>query len=267
MMKWRNGFIAFGVIGALLPPSPVEAACSDWNASGEFTFVQTNGYRPKFTLSQTGSEIHGTAVYDGIYYGTARIPVTASVDGNIKGDAFEVTAYWNNDTTGVYSGRIGAQGRIEGSTYDKRHPDAMALWHSEPTINCGPPPPSAPSPRGSTPGPKIPSGLQRQGGELMNKAGEQSRYHCNAYANSAVAAAKEGLRLSCGFTGARWSPEIGGHLNWCLALGGDHTLPNSEEAARAEGLGDCRAKIEARGKILTRPPAAANDSLFKVKPK
>jgi hypothetical protein len=256
--------MAFGVFGAMLPPSIVEAACAEWNASGEFTFVQTNGYRPKFTLRQTGSEIHGTAVYEGLYLGTVRVPVTASVDGNINGDAFEVTAYWNNDTTGVYSGHIGAQGRIEGSTYDKRHPDVMALWHSEPTIGCGPT--ALPGPGSPFPGPGGAFGLQeRQGGLIQDGGGRAQSRYCDAYANGAVAAAKEGLQLECGFTGARWSADASGHLNWCLSLGGDHTLPSSEEAARAEGLGDCRART-ARGQVITRPPRR-NDSLFKMTPK
>ena len=125
-------------VGLILTPSSVEAGCSDWNATGEFTFVQTNGYNPTFKLNQTGSDIHGTAGYPH-YYNPNSAPVTASVDGYIQGDNFEVTAYWNNGTAGVYSGRIGGRGRIEGSTYDKRHPDAMARWYSEPTLSCGPP--------------------------------------------------------------------------------------------------------------------------------
>ncbi len=50
-------------VGLILTPSSVEAGCSDWNATGEFTFVQTNRYSPTFKLNQTGSDIHGTAEY------------------------------------------------------------------------------------------------------------------------------------------------------------------------------------------------------------
>ena len=246
-------------VGVMLPPPPVEAGCSGWNATGDFTFVQTNGYSPKFKLHQTGSDIHGTAEYIGIYYGTAHVPVTASVDGYIQGDNFEVTAYWNNDTAGVYSGRIGGQGRIEGSTYDKRHPDAMARWHSEPTLSCGPPV-AAPA-----------SGPAAKWKEKVKSADDATNPkppipYCDNYAASAVAAAKESLRLNCGFTGPRWSDAIGGHLNWCLSLGGDRTVPSSEEAARDEGLGACRAKIAARQKIITEQPAGATDRLFEMKP-
>jgi len=250
-------------VGVMLSPSPVEAGCSDWNATGEFTFVQTNRYSPKFKLNQTGSDIHGTAEYKILDYNLNGRPVTASVDGYIQGDNFEVTAYWNNDTAGVYSGRIGAQGRIEGSTYDKRHPDAMARWHSEPTLSCGPPvaaPASGPA-----------AEWEKRAKSAADAAQPRNNPkppipYCDNYAASAVAAAKESLRLNCGFTGPRWSDVIGGHLNWCLALGGDRTAPSSEEAARAEGLGACRAKIAARQKVITEEPAGATDRLFQMKP-
>ena len=252
-------------VGLILTSSSVEAGCSDWNATGEFTFVQTNGYNPTFKLNQTGSDIHGTAGYPH-YYNPNSAPVTASVDGYIQGDNFEVTAYWNNGTAGVYSGRIGGRGRIEGSTYDKRHPDAMARWYSEPTLSCGPPvaaPASGPAAEAAK---KI-----KEDAEAAERANQipnpnPNPPYCDTYAASAVAAAKESLRLNCGFTGARWSDAIGGHLKWCRALGGDRTVPSSEEAARAEGLGACRAKIAARQKVITEQPAGATDRLFQMKP-
>jgi len=49
----------------------------------------------------------------------------------------------------------------------------------------------------------------------------------------------------------------------CMSLGGDHTLPNSEKAARVQGLGECRAKTP-KGQIITQPPGA--DKFSKMKP-
>ena len=59
---------------------------------------------------------------------------------------------------------------------------------------------------------------------------------------------------------------LGGTYNWCFALGGDQTTPSWGEAAGAEGLGACRAKIAARRKVLTEQPAGATDRLFQMKP-
>ena len=123
----RIGSVSIALLGlsinvcfAMLLPSAAQAVCSQWDMSGEWLFVQTNVTYPSFTLQQTGTELQGSARYR--YYDEDRsrfVDVSASVDGAINGDSFEVTAYWNNGTTGLYTGKIGPQGRIQGSTYDK----------------------------------------------------------------------------------------------------------------------------------------------------
>ena len=76
--------------------------------------------------------------------------VHASVDGAIDGDSFEVTAYWDNGTTGLYTGKVGSRGRVEGTTYDKQHPQTMAHWYTDRTAPCLPSS-SGTSARGATP--------------------------------------------------------------------------------------------------------------------
>lgn len=122
----------------MLPPSASPAAaCSQWDVTGVWKFVQTNDTSPEFTLLLTENGLKGSAVYwyeynDSGYY----FPRRASVDGSINGDSFEVTAYWDNGTTGVYTAKIGPQGRIQGSTYDKQHPQTRADFYSDRLANC-----------------------------------------------------------------------------------------------------------------------------------
>lgn len=149
------GFFSVSAVCAV----PAHAECAQWDASGKLTAVQNNGFRADFTLTQGGSELHGTAshIWDA---GSGPFTITGSVDGTIKGDYFEVTAYWWNSTTGVYSGHVGPQGRIEGSTYDKQNPRSMATWYSEQTLRCMPVAGASPAPGGIRP-PMDPAMSQR----------------------------------------------------------------------------------------------------------
>lgn len=125
------------IVLSVFLPSAAQAACSQWDVNGEWVFVQTNNTSPLFTLQKTETGLQGSARYR--YYDEDRghfVDVSASVDGAINGDSFEVTAYWNNGTTGLYTGKIGLGGRIEGSTYDKQHPQVMANWYSDRTAKC-----------------------------------------------------------------------------------------------------------------------------------
>ena len=139
-MKRIPSKLTSALVATLLCAAAVTTAssqCSHWDMSGEWTFVQTNGTSPQFTFRQTETGLQGSAVYyyeynDSGYY----FPVRGSVDGTLKGDSFEVTAYWDNGTTGVYTGKIGPQGRIEGTAYDKLHPQTRADWYSDHTARC-----------------------------------------------------------------------------------------------------------------------------------
>lgn len=127
----------------LLLSCAAQASCPQWDISGEWVAVQTNDTKPVLTLQQTGTVIQGSGhwAYTVSYNtfpakGDDYVEANASIDGTINGDSVEFNAYWSNDTIGVYSGRIGPQGRIEGVTYDKRHPQTRADWYSSRTMPC-----------------------------------------------------------------------------------------------------------------------------------
>ena len=117
--------------------------CSKWDLNGEWKFVQTNETTPTFTLKMTETGLQGDASYGYthkgqciFYCGDDYYIVAGSVDGTVKGNDFDLTAYWNNGTTGIYTGRISATGRIEGSGYDKLHPQTTANWYAIPVAKC-----------------------------------------------------------------------------------------------------------------------------------
>ena len=132
----RIGLVSSALLGlsisvafstAAMPDNP----CLLWNLHGEWTFVQSNNTSPIFTLRQTNTGLQGSARYSGPFG-----EVRGSVDGESKGDQFKVTAYWDNETTGVYEGTISPTGRISGRTHDAQHPNVVANWYSNRTARC-----------------------------------------------------------------------------------------------------------------------------------
>ncbi|WP_159015625.1 hypothetical protein [Cognatiluteimonas profundi] len=136
-----------------------QAGCGHWNVSNQWAAIQSNDTAVHFSLQQDGTVLKGSAYYGAthkgdMFSGDDYYVIDGSVDGTIKGDDFDVTVYWNNGTTGAYTGKVGPQGRIEGSTYDKQHPQTMAMWHSDGTAECmdnaGVPATTAPAPAASS---------------------------------------------------------------------------------------------------------------------
>ena len=111
-----------------------QAPCTQWDVSGDWTAKQGR-FRIKFNLQQTGQNLQGYASLAG-GEGSANGPA----DGQIIGDKFEVTVFWNtiqrSDSIGVYRGQIGPTGRIQGWTQDKTNPGSSAAWHSEERMTC-----------------------------------------------------------------------------------------------------------------------------------
>ena len=126
------GRIVFGSIFAVLLPSAAQAACEQWDAGGQWALLQTNEFGVAFDLQQTGAELQGQATGFVGY----KVRNYGSVDGTIKGNSFDLNVYWNGGAIGVYTGKVGPQGRIEGSTYDKMDPSSTANWRSDTTVKC-----------------------------------------------------------------------------------------------------------------------------------
>ena len=127
-----SSWIVLSVYATLLS-APAQAAgeCVVWDMRGEWNFVQSNDTIATLTLGYEGNGIQGSARH--LTFGGF---VTGSVDGLANGDSLELTVYWNNGTTGVYSGKIGPQGRITGTGYDAQHPNTMANFYSDRTAKC-----------------------------------------------------------------------------------------------------------------------------------
>jgi hypothetical protein len=80
------GWIVVSVCFAMLLPSAAQAACQKWDVSGEWAFVQTNGFTPKFTLQQTETGLQGSA--QSLHESDNGFTNTS---GSVDGDSFEIT--------------------------------------------------------------------------------------------------------------------------------------------------------------------------------
>ncbi|HEV7700997.1 MAG TPA: hypothetical protein VGO43_12260 [Pyrinomonadaceae bacterium] len=149
-LAWRPMFILGGLLFAAfcaLLPTSAHGQCAQWDASGEWQIQQSNGYTLSVDLTQSGKAINGTSSYGTTTGGTKVLGVLVvggdpaihrdNVSGNIEGDDFYVLI----GTAGVYRGKVGPSGRIDGTTYDQNHPSSQATWFSSRTMKCSPPPP------------------------------------------------------------------------------------------------------------------------------
>ena len=127
---------------ALLFPLGAQADCQQWDATGGWSAIQSNisadsdHTQPLFSLEQSGPELRGTASFHRGERGEGDRDYRASVDGMIKGNTIELTAYWDDHTIGIYKGSISSLGRAEGDTYDRYNPDNKAHWYSDRRFNC-----------------------------------------------------------------------------------------------------------------------------------
>ncbi len=119
-----------------------QPACSQWDLNGEWKIEQSNTDILTFNLKVTPDGIQGTAFFlykyrAGIFNQYRRKTQSdGSVDGTINGTSIELTIYWTDKTTGIYTGTITPQGRLRGTTYQKEDPENRADWHSERRANC-----------------------------------------------------------------------------------------------------------------------------------
>jgi hypothetical protein len=142
------GLILSACCAALCIPQVARADCQ-WNVSGDFTINQDNGYSPNFHLSQTGSQVSGTA-----YYTHGQGPINGTASGTIQRSRFYVTVTWDpaTHTQGLYVGDIDSRGHMHGSTRDLLNPTHSASWSSPRVFSCLAPtsaPAPAPAPRPS----------------------------------------------------------------------------------------------------------------------
>jgi hypothetical protein len=133
MFKNGNLYGVFAVCAAFFCLAPTaRATCSHWNVGGTFTVVQSNGYRPEFTLTQSGTQVTGSAKYN---QGLA--DTNGTVTGTMTGSGFNVTVTWiGSHAVGIYSGAIDPRGHLSGASYDRVTPTSRASWSSSRTFGC-----------------------------------------------------------------------------------------------------------------------------------
>ena len=167
---------ALGIALALtvaFAPAAAKAQCRQWDASGSWTIIQAGGIEIAVSLRQNGKVITGTAERTLSGKGSSSVMGSfgtegvdkGSIDGTVDGDNCNFQLYWLHGVVGVYSAKIGPQGRLEGRAYDKNKPSNNATWFSSRVMRCNEakpgssgvnsgyqlPPPPAPTPRPGKP--------------------------------------------------------------------------------------------------------------------
>lgn len=138
------------VVGLLWASTPMIAVaqvpCSQWDLNGDWVFIQSNMLRwgqPSLQLRVTPDGIEGSArhQYSWEEEGFLRDYTVyrwrnGSVDGTINRDSIELYIFWENNTTGIYTGKINSLGRLVGSSYQRENPQNKAEWYSDRKANC-----------------------------------------------------------------------------------------------------------------------------------
>ena len=139
-----------------LSASSVRAQCAQWDVSGQWELQQSNGFTVQVDLHQNGKTVTGTASFTyvkpaggvlGAFQGGDPATQRGSFSGNISGDDFYGQIGWTSGSVGIYRGKVGAQGRIDGTMYDKGAPSSRATWFSGEFMKCaGAPAANVPAP-------------------------------------------------------------------------------------------------------------------------
>jgi hypothetical protein len=145
----RNSTLAFGcpllaLLGLVHAPVAAADGCAQWNVGGLHRAQQSNQLQGSvdiyasaaLDLVQNGSQFSGTAISTGRDKYDEIKRVRGPVVGTVIGNAFEATIYWDNNTIGVYTGQVGPQGLIVGTTYDRNNPSTRADWHMDSAVPC-----------------------------------------------------------------------------------------------------------------------------------
>jgi hypothetical protein len=114
----------------------VAAQCPrGWDISGEWGLKQSNQAEPNAMSLRTNPKrpafIHGTASYT-----TGSKQVTGRVKGSINGSDVFIEIAWSNGLTGIYEGKVGPQGKLEGSGHEARDPLRKVSWYSTKPMTC-----------------------------------------------------------------------------------------------------------------------------------
>ena len=143
----RSGLIAASALLYIPSADAADAACTQWDMSGNWKLIQTNDTAVAIALQPTQGGFSGRASFGRMveddfflcsvaFCGEDYVSFSGPAVGSINGDSFELTVYWSDNTIGVYTGKIGPQGLIVGTTYEKNDPGNRADWHSDRVATC-----------------------------------------------------------------------------------------------------------------------------------
>ena len=136
------------VLAAAFVASPAFAqACQQWDMTGRWTLIQSNDTAVNITLAPAANGYTGQAWFgrwekDDFWgcsiaaCGEDYVSFSGPGVGTLNGNTFELKVYWSDNKIGVYSGQIGPQGLIVGTTFDQNDPRTSAQWHSDRVAKC-----------------------------------------------------------------------------------------------------------------------------------
>jgi hypothetical protein len=124
--------VAATAAAMLMSPAPADAAdvCTHWNIPQRLSIYQSNNFT--VTLLGEGNELRGKAFASQAH----AVAGSGTFDGKTRGHEIEISIYWGPDSIGVYTGKINNNGRMEGRTHDRKHPNQIATWYADQLASC-----------------------------------------------------------------------------------------------------------------------------------
>jgi hypothetical protein len=132
--------LALGVGGVALAPaagavgtdarhsaSQSAALAPAFSAAGSWQLYQSNGFTVTLNVAQDGNgALYGSAT-DGSSVGTIQA-------GSVDATSIYFVIGWSNGATGRYTGSLGPDRRLSGTTFDVNHPTSQATWYTNQTF-------------------------------------------------------------------------------------------------------------------------------------
>lgn len=132
-----------------LMASPLEAQCAQgWDVTGRWELKQSNQAAPNSLVLKGGWTSEGGVVKPRIRgrasYASGRGKIEGYVIAYVTGNNLRLEISWDNGLTGIYEGKIGADGKVTGTGYEKGSPSTKVSWSSDRPMICRTQPPPDP---------------------------------------------------------------------------------------------------------------------------
>jgi hypothetical protein len=133
-----------------LSPSSSDAQCGQtWDVTGSWGLKQSNQAAPNSLVLKGGWTLEGGVVKPRIRgrasYPSGRGKVQGYVIAYVNGNNVRLEISWDNRLTGIYDAKIGDDGRIAGTGYERGSPSKKVSWSSDRPMVCRSQPPPDPS--------------------------------------------------------------------------------------------------------------------------